>query len=191
MQIIAGKYKNRKIATPPNEKIRPVLTRVRKSLFDILEPHLKGAQMLDLYSGTGIMALEAFSRGAASVTSVDMSPVALDLAKSNHAKICPDEDYRILRGNVLETIPRLALQGNQFDVIGVTPPYGQNLVNKTLQALDRATALLKEETVIYTQRDKEEEVSLEWQNLEFVRVKKYGRTILEFFLPKEGFTPGL
>ncbi|MFB3786135.1 MAG: 16S rRNA (guanine(966)-N(2))-methyltransferase RsmD [bacterium] len=185
MRIIAGKYKNRAVTAPEGTVTRPILSRVRKSLFDILQPYLEGARVLDLFSGTGVIALEAFSRGASSVLSIDADAQALNAARMNHQKICPGEAYRVIRGDVLEWVPRLAKQEPPFDVIGITPPYGLGLAGKTLALLDRHPQWLHAETVIFVQRDSRETVDLEWKFLEHVRTRSYGRTVLEFFMPEE------
>ncbi len=185
MRIIAGKYKNRLIEAPEGSHTRPILARVRKSLFDILQPYLEGARLLDLFSGSGVMALEAFSRGATFVFSIDSSVDALEAAQQNHKRICPDQTYRVLRGDVLLWVPRLVTQEEPFDLIGITPPYGKDLANQTLTLLDQHPYWFKNETVIYVQREKTEDVKLQWENLEHVRTKNYGKTILEFFMPFE------
>jgi 16S rRNA (guanine966-N2)-methyltransferase len=183
MHIIAGKYKNKKIITPPGLHTRPMLSRIRKSVMEILMPHLENARFLDLFSGTGIIALEALSRGASLAISVDQNANALRAAKTNQQKICPQEKYQILEGDVLTLLPLIARQNDPFDIIGITPPYGQEYSNKTLAILDGTPALYHEDTVIFSQRDQTEEVKVEWENLELIRTKKYGRTLFEFFLP--------
>lgn len=185
VRIIAGKYKNRAVETPDGMNTRPILARVRKSLFDILQPYLEGARYLDLFSGSGVMALEAFSRGASFVFSIDSSVPALEVAQNNHKHICPNETYRVLRGDVLLWVPRLPQHEEPFDIIGVTPPYGKDLANQTLALLDQCPQWFKEETVVFVQREKTEDVKLEWENLEHVRTKSYGKTVMEFFMPFE------
>lgn len=185
MRIIAGKYKNRLIDAPDGLHTRPILARVRKSLFDILQPYLENARLLDLFSGTGVMAMEAFSRGASFAFSIDSDIHALEAAQGNHKRICPDRPYRVLHGDVLLWIPRLVQQEEPFDLIGITPPYGKDLANQALALLDQYPAWLKEETVLYVQREKSEDVELKWENLEHVRTRNYGKTVLEFFMPFE------
>ncbi|MGI6455241.1 MAG: 16S rRNA (guanine(966)-N(2))-methyltransferase RsmD [bacterium] len=185
MRIIAGKYKNRNIVTPPGFTTRPMLSRIRKSVYGILDPYLPDAVVLDLFTGTGIEALEALSRGAAKVIGVEADRTALEVVRQNHKTICPDENLELLRGDVLLWIPRLAQQGLQFDIISVTPPYGTSLGNQTLDQIEQNPSLLREETVIFVQRDKREDIRLEREILEHVRTKEYGRTIFEFFMPYE------
>jgi len=185
MRIIAGKYKNKAIVTPPGLTTRPLLSRIRKSLLDILQPHLEGNKFLDLFSGTGVMALEALSRGASFALSIDSDDAALKAAQTNYQKICPTENYRILRGDVLLMIPKLAAQRKPFDVIGITPPFGANLVAATLKKLEESPGLMTKDAVVFAQRDAEEEIRLDWPHLEHVRTKKYGRNVFDFFMPRE------
>ncbi len=185
MRIIAGKYKNKKIESPEGIKTRPILVRVRKSLFDIIQPYMENARLLDLFSGSGIMALEAFSRGAAFVMSVDSDAHAAKTAETNHKNVCPDKPYRLIRGDVIQMLPRLPFQEEPFDIIGITPPYGHDLANQTLQILDQNPNWFKPETVIYVQSGYKEDIKLEWQNLEHVRTRKYGKTVMDFFMPFE------
>jgi 16S rRNA (guanine966-N2)-methyltransferase len=185
MRIIAGKYKNKKIESPEGIKTRPILVRVRKSLFDILQPYLDNARMLDLFSGSGIMALEAFSRGAAFVMSVDSDAHATKIAETNYKNVCPDKPFRLIRGDVIQMLPRLPFQEEPFDIIGVTPPYGNDLANQTLAIIDQNPIWLKPETVIFVQSGYKEDIKVEWQNLEHVRTRKYGKTVMDFFMPFE------
>src|SRR5215467_1567519 len=83
MRIIAGKYRGRKLRTPPSLATRPTSDRLRETLFNILAPRIEGARFLDLCAGTGAVGLEALSRGAAHVTFVDQSRRMSALIKEN------------------------------------------------------------------------------------------------------------
>lgn len=185
MRIIAGKYKNRVIETPEGVTTRPMLSRVRKSLMDILQPYLDRAYVLDLFSGTGVFAIESLSRGALRTISIDKDGLAIEAAKKNLNKICTEDKFDAIQGDVLELIPRIARQGYRFDIIGITPPYGHNLANQTLKVVDEHPHMLKDDCVVFAQRDREEDLSLEWNVLQHVRTKRYGRTVFEFFMPPE------
>src|SRR6266581_3170752 len=73
MRIIAGKYRGRKLKSPPSLQTRPTSDRLRETLFNILAPQIDGARFLDLCAGSGAVGIEALSRGAAHVTFVDRS----------------------------------------------------------------------------------------------------------------------
>lgn len=182
MRIIAGKYKNRNIQTPTGRNTRPILSRVRKSLMDILEPYIEGARVLDLYTGTGILSLESLSRGAAFALCVESDRHACELIKQNRGHVCPRSPMRIVQGDVLKCLPSLRHQEEAFDIIGITPPYGEGLENKTLAVLQDCPSLFHEDTIVFAQRHHKDDMKLDWPLLEHVRTKNYGKTVIEFFL---------
>ena len=83
MRIIAGEKKGAKLKAPRGLATRPLLARIKKSLFSILEPGLKGARFLDLFAGSGSVGLEALSRGAEGCVFVDNKPVCIRIIKTN------------------------------------------------------------------------------------------------------------
>lgn len=101
---------------------RPTSARAREALFDILAPRLSGARILDLYSGSGAVGLEAVSRGAASAILVEASP--LDLRR-NLARLGDPPTVRCLGVSSAEAIRSLARAGECFDIVFADPPYGQ------------------------------------------------------------------
>src|SRR2546430_13065900 len=83
MRIIAGKFRGRKLKSPPSSQTRPTSDRLRETLFNILAPQIEGARFLDLCAGTGAVGIEALSRGAAHVTFVDQSKKMCELIERN------------------------------------------------------------------------------------------------------------
>jgi 16S rRNA (guanine966-N2)-methyltransferase len=71
MRIIAGAHKGRTLITPKWDGLRPTSDRLRETLFNILAPRIQGARVLDVYAGTGAVALEALSRGAAQAVCIE------------------------------------------------------------------------------------------------------------------------
>ncbi len=76
MRIVAGTARGRRLAAPPGQETRPTSDKVRAAVFNVLGQFFEGGRVLDLYAGTGALALEALSRGCASATCVDASPEA-------------------------------------------------------------------------------------------------------------------
>ena len=91
MRIIAGKYRGRKLKSPPSLQTRPTSDRLRETLFNILAPRIKGARFLDLCAGSGAVGIEALSRGAAHVTLVDQSRKMCGLIETNITALGFDE----------------------------------------------------------------------------------------------------
>ena len=120
MKILSGSYKGIRIETTKNASYRPTKSRVRKSIFDILST-FHYANILDLYSGSGILGFESASRGATSVTFVEKNFKNIKLLTHNKVKF-NDTDFSVIKNNV-ETF--LKKSEKKFDLIFADPPYGK------------------------------------------------------------------
>ena len=118
-KIIAGKYKGRKIKISNLSNVRPTLAKVKKSIFQILEP-FNDKKILDLYSGTGSIGLEFLSRGAREVVMVEKSRKLTSLLKQNISNIHIEDNYQIICNDVMKF---LKINENKFDIIFADPPY--------------------------------------------------------------------
>ena len=140
MRVVAGKWGGRTIRAPRGLSIRPTTDRVREAVFSILGDDVEGTVVLDLFAGTGAMAIESLSRGAAGAVLVESSPAALSALRSNLAAleaedaVCLPLDYR-------EAVRRLSAKGRTFDLVFLDPPYGEGLVGRAAELLSRAGIL--------------------------------------------------
>lgn len=121
MRIIAGSRKGRRLQPPKWEGLRPTSDRLRETLFNILAGRLDGASVLDGYSGTGAVGIEAYSRGASEVVFVDRDPRAAALIAENLRRCGISDGCVIIRAD----IDRLSrpVGSRPFDVIVLDPPY--------------------------------------------------------------------
>ena len=119
IKIISGKFKGRKLQDVPNLYVRPTQAVVRKSMMQILEP-FEGASVLDLYAGVGTLGLEALSRGASELTSVESNRLVLQTLQKNIELICKDEDVVIKAMDVLRFFK---MNLKKYDIIIADPPY--------------------------------------------------------------------
>lgn len=150
MRIIAGEYRGRRL-TPLGKgdgaaHLRPTPDRVRESLFSALASRdvIEGAQVLDLFAGTGALGLEALSRGAAQVTFVDDGRVAQGLVRQNITLLDCADRARLIR----RSAARLgSCQGARCDLVFLDPPYGRSLGAPALAAA-RAGGWLAEGALI-------------------------------------------
>ena len=113
IKIISGKFRGRRLQDVPNLYVRPTQAVVRKSMMQILEP-FDGAFVLDLYAGVGTLGLEALSRGASQLTSVESNGLVLETLRKNIELICKDEDIVIKAMDVNEF---LKINSNKYDII--------------------------------------------------------------------------
>src|SRR5437660_11107883 len=119
MRIIAGKFRGRRLKSPPSLQTRPTSDRLRETLFNILAPRIKGARFLDLCGGTGSVGIEALSHGAEHVTFVDQSRRMCALIEANaDALRIAESEIEVIASEALEFLQRRAKKHTgQFDIV--------------------------------------------------------------------------
>ena len=122
MRIIAGTHKGRTLKAPKWEGLRPTSDKLRETLFNILAPRVEGSRVLDVFAGTGAVALEALSRGAAAATCIERDRRAAKLIEENAALCGELNRCAIIRDDVERALQR-SLPGGPFDIIVLDPPY--------------------------------------------------------------------
>ena len=116
LRIVAGAWKNRRLAVAPGS--RPTSERAREAFFDILGPWISGKRVLELYAGSGAVAIEALSRGAVEAVAVDRETRALERnRRALNARL------EVVTGAVAAEVRRLAARGRRFDLVFLDPPY--------------------------------------------------------------------
>jgi 16S rRNA (guanine966-N2)-methyltransferase len=132
MRIIAGEHRGRRIVPPAGKATRPMLDRVREALFSTLGESVEDARVLDLFSGTGSLGLEALSRGAREVRFVERDREAYDRLKRNVGGLEMTERAQLARANALDSdtwrarrdrTETAGAQGPWADIIFFDPPY--------------------------------------------------------------------
>lgn len=123
MRIIAGSAKGRRLISPRHPQLRPTSDRVKQALFDYLNPWIADAAVLDLFSGSGNLGLEALSRGAKLAVLVDHSTDAIRLITKNATSLGFISQCQIVRQDVFRYLKLAARAGQQFDLIFADPPY--------------------------------------------------------------------
>ena len=123
MRIIAGEMRSRKLKAPEGMDTRPTADRVKEALFSILHTRLYGARVLDLYAGSGALALEALSRGADSAVLVDCSPRACQAIQENIDALRCGDQAGLLRMKDTAALAALRARGDGFNLIFLDPPY--------------------------------------------------------------------
>jgi len=191
MRIIAGSMRGRFIASVPKTKnVKPISSRIRQSVFDILRPYLPGAVFLDLYGGVGTVGLEALSRGAASVVFVEKAGLCVKIIEKNVESLGFKEQAKVLRADVLSGLKWLEHYANYegYDIIFLSPPY-RDEENLPLSYTSKTLALIAEggimgpKCLIVAQHHKREKIEIP-PGLEGTRQEKYGDTLVDFVRAK-------
>jgi len=163
----------------PGEGTRPVSDRVKVSLFDILGADLQGAWFLDLFAGTGGVAIEALSRGAAGSLIVDKDPRAIATIRANLLATGLDGRAEVLRADGFQLLERPPHRA--FDYVYVAPPQYHDLWARAVMALDIHTGWLNPDALVIIQIHPKE-----WHDISLAHLlesdrRKYGSTLLVFF----------
>ena len=155
MRIIAGKFKAKRINSPKTELTRPTLDRVKEAMFSIITPYIDNANVLDLFSGTGNLGIEAISRGAKFAILNDDKNIAISTIISN-VQLTNIQNYvKITKKDCRKCLSYIIKEDLKFDVIFLDPPYDSNLGIETLKFIsDSENKILSKNGIIVYETDK-------------------------------------
>lgn len=184
MRIIAGAAKGRSIQAPKGDATRPTLDRVKESLFSIIQFSIAGARVLDLYAGSGNLALEALSRGAAYAVCNDHDALCCKVIKRNIESLGFTAQAEVLHMDALAAIRRMEGSTLPFDIVFLDPPYQQN-VGAALQTLFEANLVALDGKVIVEHNWSQPPDAVQDRGMRsrmrLTDQRKYGDTGLSFF----------
>ncbi len=175
MRIITGKAKGLKLKSPKGMATRPTSDRIKESLFSILNGMIdfNGKKILDLFAGTGALALEALSRGGAHAVFIDSDTVKIISENVNNAKFVNESE--IIRSDVFKALNKFANSQRQFDIIFCDPPYNKGLWQRVLTEVDNLN-LLTADGLLIIEHGADEVNEIKLCNIEPLRQIKYGHT---------------
>jgi 16S rRNA (guanine966-N2)-methyltransferase len=136
VRIIGGEWRGRRLPVADVDGLRPSGDRCRETLFNWLQPSIRGARCADLFAGTGVLGLEAYSRGAAEVTLIESAPLAMQALRASLAKLeapGPKAGIHLVETDVLRWLS--ACQPESLDIVFIDPPFGSRLETQVLERL--------------------------------------------------------
>ena len=173
MKIIQGKYKGRVLKGFDIEGTRPTMDRVKESLFAMIQNKINGSTILDLFSGSGNLGIEALSMNAKDVVFVDKNKICYKTIKENLSMI--NEEREVLNLDYKEALKYL--KGKyKFDIIFLDPPYKDDLIEKSLNLICEYD-LLSENGIIVCETDNINKIKTKYM-LNEVKNRKYGEKIV-------------
>ncbi len=158
LSITGGEFKGRVVKTPSRKMTRHTPSLARRALFDAIDP--REAVFLDLFSGSGIMSLEAISRGAAKAICVEVSKTACAAIRANRSAFCLDNDtLTVICADFRRAIGMLAREYSSFDLVFADPPFERGFLSDVVAHLGQyAQSFLLSSIVIEVSPDLLEEV---------------------------------
>lgn len=184
MRVISGSARGLKLKSPKGMDVRPTTDRVKESLFNIISNHILDSFILDLFSGTGSLGIEALSRGAQRCTFVDSSRDSIEIIKDNLKNTKFIDKSEVIFSDTISAINKLGVKRDKFDIIFMDPPYLKNLIVPVLKEIIKRE-LLEEDGIIIIEHDTKDIIPDNVDNLNKYREKKYGNTTLSFFAWEE------
>lgn len=192
MRIITGKARGTRLETLDGEKTRPTAERTKEAIFSSLHNAVADASVLDLFAGSGQLALEALSRGAKHAVVCDSSKAALKIIQANAQKTHLADACEIF---CMEHAALLrSLKGKRrFDLVFLDPPYAMALLPQTLSMLIEYE-LLNEDAHVICESAREEDVfggdTALAEHYETLRTARYGAAYVTVLIPKNDIDEG-
>jgi len=184
MRIISGVARGARLITLEGTETRPTLDRVKEPLFSIIQMHIRGAKVLDLFAGSGALGLESLSRGAESAVFADISDRAINVINQNIQKTKFADKATVFQKSYEEVLKQMADEGRVFDLIFLDPPYESGLLENAIQDILKYNLLTKDGLMIVETDSETELQKVQNSGLRIKDIRKYGRVILLFLVQK-------
>ena len=158
MRVIAGTAKKKRLVAPVGEHTRPTTDRIKETLFNVLQMEVYGSRFLDLFSGSGGIAIEALSRGAEYAVLVENDRAALSCIRKNLSETGFLSKAKVMPVSVLNGIQKMERNEQPFDIIFMDPPYNKGIEAEVIRAL-LGSSLIKADTLIVAETSIETDIS--------------------------------
>lgn len=176
MRVIGGYHRSRKLHEVPSDDTRETKDRVKESIFNSITPHLYQARVLDLFAGSGSLGIEALSRGAASCTFNDTSPMSIKVIRENLNLLQETSKSIVVSQDALRFLSQTT---GVYDIILLDPPYGSQLLGTIVQQI-ASHQLLDKFGVIVALSGKNDSIDGSDCDIITYKTKKYGLTTVTY-----------
>lgn len=181
MRVTAGLYKFKKINSINNKIVRPTSSKVRQALFNMLlnryrwEDWSKNAHLLDAFSGSGIISIEAFSRNLSQATIIEKDEKVFKLLENNFSKLKLIKKVKLIKDSFFN----VNLKRNHYDIVYLDPPYDKDFVNTAIEKILEEKAL-KINSIIACETEKNYKFNDSF--IKYINISKnYGNTSITIF----------
>ncbi|MGT2829859.1 16S rRNA (guanine(966)-N(2))-methyltransferase RsmD [Streptococcus hillyeri] len=170
MRIVSGEFGGRPLKTLDGKNTRPTSDKVRGAMFNMIGPYFDGGRVLDLFAGSGGLAIEAVSRGMDTAVLVEKHSGAQAIVQENIKMTKVPEKFTLLKMEAERALSQLT---GTFDVIFLDPPYAKEQIVANIEAMDRL-GLLGEDVMIVCETDKAVQLPEEIGSVGIWKEKIYG-----------------
>ena len=177
MRVITGKARGVTLKTPDGLQTRPTTDRVKEALFSVIQFDIPGANVLDLFGGTGQLGIEALSRGAKQAVFIDENDKACRLIRENLKRTKLEQQGSVLRSDYMAYLARC---NEKFNLIFLDPPYAEVFLENALKRITEID-ILQSGGIIVTERPLGKELFFEFQGYTRSKDYKYGNTLVTLY----------
>ncbi len=184
MRVISGASKGKVLKIPKGLHTRPTSDKVKEALFSMIHFHIPGSIVLDLFSGTGSLGIEALSRGAEKAYFVDNHPKSIQTIKENIHSTGYGSKSVVLFCDAQKAIQKLVSADEQIDIVFMDPPYHENLILPCIYTMIEKK-LLKKTGLLIIEHDQKEKLPECIDILSKIKEKRYGNTRITIYAEEE------
>lgn len=178
MRVITGKAKGKRLTVPEGRDIRPVTDMIKQAIFNVIGPYFDSGSFLDVYAGSGSMAIEALSRGMDEAVIVEIEPHAVKIIQDNLLNCRLEKQGKVYKGDACLVLKRLTKQGKTFDCVFVDPPFRK--VEESEALSEHLPVLVKDDGVVIIRTPARYE-TIALPGLSAVKVSEYGDSVVHFY----------
>ena len=170
LRVVAGEFGGRPLKTLEGKTTRPTTDKVKGAIFNMIGPFFDGGRVLDLFSGSGSLAIEAISRGMSSAVLVEKDRRAQAVIQENIKMTKSEKQFQLLKMDAARALTQLT---GKFDLVLLDPPYAKEQIVANITQLEEQ-GLLAEEVMLVCETDKEVDLPEEISNFGIWKQKTYG-----------------
>ncbi|MGT2766819.1 16S rRNA (guanine(966)-N(2))-methyltransferase RsmD [Streptococcus lutetiensis] len=170
MRVVAGKFGGRPLKTLDGKITRPTTDKVKGAIFNMIGPYFDGGRVLDLFSGSGSLAIEAISRGMDEAVMVERNRKAQAIITENIKMTKSEQQFYLMK---MDANKALGMVNGSFDLVLLDPPYAKEEIVKNITDMEEA-GLLSEDVMIVCETDKAVDLPEEISNFGIWKQKTYG-----------------
>ena len=170
LRVVAGEFGGRPLKTLEGKTTRPTTDKVKGAIFNMIGPFFDGGRVLDLFSGSGSLAIEAISRGMSSAVLVEKDRRAQAIIQQNIKMTKSEKQFQLLKMDAARALTQLT---GKFDLVLLDPPYAKEQIVANITQLEEQ-GLLAEEVMLVCETDKGVDLPEEVSNFGIWKQKTYG-----------------
>lgn len=178
MRVISGRFKGRRLVSFEAGHVRPTTDRVKESIFNSLQSDIDGARVLDLFAGTGNLAIESVSRGAVDVTAVEVNKKSIQVIKKNLATLDIESEISLIQDDVFRFLKNYS--GSAFEIVFIDPPFTEKLGHSVMEAMG-ASKVAAEGTCVIIETGLKERIEDSYPGFVLENRKDFGDKVVSRF----------